>query len=108
MDLIGSMNESITIQTPTTVTGTAGGETYTYATFYTCWAERDYKGGKEGTEGKEFVATNKVVFRVYWKAGVTEVMRIKDAANKLYDIQHIAIEGLNKYLLITALLKDNV
>ena len=99
---IGQFNEKIIIQKPTDVKKSTGENVPTWATFYTAFAQRIYRSGKEGNEGDQEVALNRVKFKVYYKAAVTERMRVKDAANVLYDIVHIEIVGMNQFLILTA------
>lgn len=104
---IGQFDESIIIQTPTDTIGSTGERTQAWGTFYTCFAKRIYRGGSEKNENDEEVALNRVKFKVWYKAAVTERMRVKDAANLLYDIIHIEIVGRNQYLILTAEKRDN-
>jgi len=101
------LDEKIIIEKRTAVKGANGEETYSWATFYTAWAERLYRGGTEGFNKDQEVATGKEIFKVRYTSGVNELMRV-NISSLYYDILNVEIDGRNHFLVLHCQIKDNV
>lgn len=97
----GNLDRRIVIQTGTeTVTGN-GERTTSWATFHTCWAGMEYGTGSEKYEGDQLSALNQTRFKVRYKSGINEKMRISYDSS-YYDIMHIEEVDRERYLILTA------
>lgn len=108
MDVIGSLDEQVWIeQAAPTVTGN-GFRSELWTAYEIVWTERIYGGGGEGEEANELVASSTQKFRIRYDSGVTEMMRLRDSVNNIYDIRHIEVQGRNHWMVLTTEWKDRV
>lgn len=75
--------------------------------FATLMANVNYRGGREGFYARQVVATENIVFKIRYYPGIKETMFI-EYSGKMYDIRHIAENGRNRFLEITAEMHDNM
>lgn len=103
---IGPLDRKITIQKQTATRGTAGGQSITWPTYHSCWAQKVEKAGNEAINNQATVATNQTTFFIRYKSGITENMRIVyDSEN--YWITFIKEHGRYAFLEIKAEKRDN-
>lgn len=82
------MDRRVVIQSSAETTGDGGGLEQTWSTVATVWA------GKEDSKGREFFAANQEIaeratrFRIRYRSGVTEKMRVS-LDGRTYDIESI-------------------
>lgn len=87
----GKFNCRIDIEVPTTSKGASGGYQTTWATVASkVWATRTSKSGLErpGTSAGGEVAVAREEFFLYWRAGITEEMRVV-LNGKVFNIKHV-------------------
>jgi len=100
------LDRKIQILKQTLTKNNFGEERITWTHFAWAWANVNYKGGREGFYARQVVATGDVVFKIRYIKSMSETMQIF-YQNRKYDIQHIAENGRNDMLEITATMHDN-
>jgi len=96
----GIMRHRITIQSKSVVRDSFGGETVTWTTFATVWAQMRPLSGREYFDARQAQAdlTTEIVIR--YLAGVLPEMRVVDG-DHVYDIWSISnVEGLNRQMVL--------
>lgn len=100
---IASLDETITLQSFTTVADSYGGLTKTWATYATEKARIEYSTTTSGEDYQNHInlSTLRIGFTIRWRSGVTVKDRIVyDSEN--YDIVKIEVLGRRRFLKITA------
>ena len=95
--LAGNLDRRITIQAATETRDSQGGVVKVWATVAELWAERRDVRGREYFSARQEVAENMATFRIRWRTGITEKMRVL-SDGKTYDIEAIAPIGRNEGL----------
>lgn len=96
------LNKRITIE-QSTLTKAGGGKSVTWSTVAPAWARVRNMSGNERrvTEHGGQVAEARTEFKIRYRAGITEQMRISYGGKK-YNIRHINnLQEANRWLLIT-------
>lgn len=101
----GNLDRRIVIQSRS-VSSLANGEpSISWSTYHTCWAGLDYGSDGEGYDGDQLTASNTIMFKIRYKSGLNETMRI--SYNSAYwDITHIEEVGRQRFLILKAEKKD--
>lgn len=93
----GRMDRRITLQTPTTSTGTTGQPLNTYASLATVWAnKREVSGTERNQEGQE-IASGVTLFTIRWRSDVGAKERVAHDG-VTYDIVFTKELGREQYL----------
>ena len=96
----GTLRRRIVIQTPTETVDDHGGLVATFATFDTVSAAILPKPGTEPFEDDRYRATQRVVFEIRYRTGITTKMRVS-YDSRLFDIESIVnVEERNKKVLL--------
>lgn len=85
----GSMDRRIDIQTATRSQDASGQEIETWSVLVTIWAERKDMRASERFAAEQRLAVRTCIFRIRWRAGLTERMRVVDGETT-YDVTGIA------------------
>lgn len=96
----GTLDQRVKIESKVEARDAEGGVTESWATFDTVWAKVIGIGGREFFDAAAVNAEDTVVFRVRWRTGILQTMRmVWDGRN--YDIRAIKELGRNDGLEIT-------
>lgn len=89
------LNRIITIQHPVTVRGRFGGETTTWEPYATVWASKEPIVADEvfNEESNIRVASRVTTWRTNFDPGISELMRIVDDENLIWNIIGLATVG---------------
>jgi len=99
--VVGALDRRIVIQTGAETVTDNGERTVSWSTYHTCWAGLDYGAGDEGYDTDQRTASNTINFKIRYKTGITEKMRISyDSA--YYNILHIEEVGRERFLILKA------
>lgn len=72
----GRLDQRITLQQRVDAVNTLGENAYTWSDVATVWASADPKRGREFFAAAQQQAEAPVAFRIRWRSGVTERMRV--------------------------------
>lgn len=86
---IGKLDRRVTIQSLTETQDSAGQPIKAYADLATIWAERRDVRGNERFASNQALAMRAAIFRIRWRTGMTEKMRLIDDGTT-YDVTGIA------------------
>ncbi len=101
----GRMDRYITIEEPTTILDTFGGDHTTWSEFAKCWAQRADVKARERFNADQIMAEEVATFRIRWREGIKPTFRIL-SENKIYLIVGLAELGRRAGLEITAIAQD--
>jgi len=87
--IAGKLDKRLTFQMSEPSKELTGEEINTWVDCFHAWANIDYKGGKEPYEADKKTAINEVTFKLRFRRGINEKMRIL-FNGEIYDILHIA------------------
>jgi len=107
MSRIGDMYHEVSIQVPYYTKLNSGQETETWNEWMKVRAEKLTRSGTDKDEYDQEVATNEVMYRIWWLEGLQENHRIVEG-DDIYDILHIGEEERRKFMLVKCVKKDNV
>lgn len=101
------LDRRITIEQPTITQDAAGQPVPTWSTLVTVWAEKDARLGNEQVQADQVTSQNLVNWRIRYRTGITNKMRISYDGN-YYGIESKIEEGRKEYLFLKTTLRDNV
>jgi len=102
------MDRRITIQAPIeTLDEYNANETTGWTDFYPAWSEVKEEKGRENFESDQITPVRNTIFKVRYKAGITEKMRVL-YNTRYYDIQSITEPNRKGTIEIKAKLLDEV
>ena len=94
------LDRIISLEEPVISRDTFGSDITTWAPLAQVWAEKRERKGKERfiPGSNVTLATRSVTWRIHYRPGITEVMRIIDGQRVVWNIQGIAEIGFHRYL----------
>lgn len=100
---IGQMRHRVVIQQYSAARNSHGEEILTWSTLATVWAEvlQTTGGSDEGEQAKRQTAKTAAVFRMYYRAGLNEKMRLF-WGGKVWNIRSIIPDNLLQYMVLEA------
>lgn len=105
----GAFDTYITIQQKS-VSGQNGynEDEYTWITFTTAWAQKDYGSVKESKRAEQLIGSANNIFTIHFYPGITADMRILDDDGNIYNLTGPPKEvGRKQYLIIETEIADN-
>jgi SPP1 family predicted phage head-tail adaptor len=103
MSLIGQMRNRIVLQTLSTSSDGAGGQSASFGTATTVWAKVENLSGSESIFGDQLRGTNSYRFTIRYYSALTEKYRIS-YNSKTFNISYVQdlVEGREKFQVVLA------